>query len=57
MQDGHVVYQGLPAEVPQHFRDYGVEFKHFANPADVLMKLLSVTYPKTEATEKVIKGM
>ena len=56
MQDGHVVYQGLPAEVPQHFRDYGVEFKHFANPADVLMKLLSVTYPKTEAMEKVIQG-
>ena len=54
MQDGHVVYQGLPAEVPQHFRDYGVEFKHFANPADVLMKLLSVTYPKTDAQEKII---
>ena len=54
MQDGHVVFQGLPAEVPSYFREYGVEFKHFANPADVLMELLSVAYPKTEETEKRI---
>ena len=55
MQDGHIVFQGLPYEVPQYFRDIGRDFKHFANPADVLMKILDVPYPKSALTEQSIK--
>ena len=55
MQDGHIVYQGLPKEVPTHFASVNIHFPLFSNPADVAMKFLAVNYPKTKEQEAEIQ--
>jgi len=51
MCDGNIVYQGPPQEVPNYFSRLGIKFRPFCNPADIVMKELSVNYPKLEKDE------
>ena len=55
MCDGHVVYQGLPKGVPDHFAKINIDFHRFCNPADVAMKILAINYPKKATDEAFIK--
>lgn len=57
MCDGHIVYQGPPKGVPEHFAKVQIDFPHFKNPADVAMKVLSIPYPKTQKEEVYIKSL
>ena len=56
MCDGNIVYQGQPHKVPDLFNKLDIEFPRFSNPADVVMQILSVKYPKDAAEEKRIEG-
>ena len=57
MCDGHTVYQGEPLNVPGHFNKIGIEFPHFTNPADIAMKILSISYPKEQKDEDFITSV
>ena len=44
--DGHTVYQGAASESLLYFKQIGLDFNTYANPADVLLKFISLNYPK-----------
>lgn len=54
MMDGYIVYHGKAISVPNYFTKCGYKFPKFANPADFLMKIVQVTYPKSFKDEKTI---
>ena len=56
MCDGHIVYQGPPKAVTQHFDGMFV-FPKFANPADIAMKILSINYPKKPEDDKYVDSL
>ena len=57
MFDGHIVYQGAPEKVPEHFAKGKIEFPKFKNPADVAMQVLSVKYPKTPEDDAYVQRL
>ena len=48
MADGHCIYQGEAKKSARYFRKLAFKIPQFSNPADSYMKILSVTYPKTD---------
>jgi ABC-type multidrug transport system ATPase subunit len=55
ISDGHIVFQGTAMRCQKYFFKLGCPLEKFKNPADSLMKILSVNYPKTPADEEKIK--
>jgi ABC-type multidrug transport system ATPase subunit len=48
LMDGLCVYQGEANQITKYLEKIGNKPPRFANPADVFMKLFSVSYPKKE---------
>ncbi len=57
MCDGHIVYQGAPELVPDHFAKGNIIFPKFKNPADIAMQVLSVNYPKTALDNQKVDAL
>ena len=57
MVDGHIVYQGTASDSVRYSSTLGCPIHKFENPADVYMRHLSITYPKTEEDDKNIQKM
>lgn len=52
MADGYCVYQGEASQSAKHFRKIGFHLPTFSNPADTFMRILAVSYPKTDKDER-----
>lgn len=49
MADGYTVYQGVAADSLKYFESHmSAKAGRFANPADIYMKELSLSYPMTD---------
>ena len=57
MADGHTVYQGEAAKSRGYFDSIGYQVPKFSNPTDFFLKLLSVSYPKTESDNQKIDSL
>lgn len=54
LADGHMVFQGTAMRCQKYFKKLGCPLERFKNPADSFMKLLAVSYPKTEEDKEKI---
>jgi len=63
MADGYIVYQGLANQSSKYFTAHmhsaldTNKGRRFANPADIFMKKLSLSYPKTEEDERTVNKL
>ena len=48
MCDGNIVYQGEAKSVTRYFNMMGMKINKYQNPADFFMKILTISYPKTD---------
>ncbi|CDW80123.1 abc transporter family protein [Stylonychia lemnae] len=54
MCDGHIVYQGKASDVASYFKQINIPCPKFANPADFIMRITTVNYPKQPNDEKKV---
>ena len=51
MCEGNIVYQGPSRDVPDYFKALDIQFRPFCNPADIMMRELSISGKNTERDE------
>ena len=56
MAEGHILFQGSAMRSKQYFAKIGYPMQAFCNPADSYLRILQVSYPKTEADVARIDG-
>ena len=57
MADGHMVFQGTAQRCYKYFKKLAIPLERFKNPADSLMKRLSIRYPKQEEDVRKIDNL
>ena len=57
MADGHIVFQGTARRCHKYFDKIGLPLERFKSPADSFMKLLSISYPKTEGDKEKVNNI
>ena len=55
MADGNIVYQGIANRAPKYFQMLGFKLGWHVNPADAFIKVVAISYPKTEEDDKKLK--
>jgi hypothetical protein len=55
MLDGYLIYQGIAKDATSYFSQIGYKCPRFANPADFMIRLVQIEYPKGPEEEKRIE--